>query len=154
MTHEQPYFALQSDVYGTLQVNEEQVFEFQKGIIGLQEIQRYALFQLESTPFSILHALDAQISFILIPASEAVEQYGFRIDDETAELLRVAHPEEVVTMLVVNVIEDRIYVNLKAPILLSPTNRSGVQFVIHDQELPVRYPLSSGSKEEITDAGA
>jgi len=154
VTHEQPYFTLQSDVYGTLQVKEEQVFEFQKGIIGLQDIQRYALLQIENTPFSVLHALDAPISFILIPASEAVDRYGFHIDDETTELLGVAHPEEVVTMLVVNIIEDRVYVNLKAPVLLSQMNRSGVQFVIHDQELPVRYPLSSGSKEEITDAGA
>lgn len=143
-----------SERYGTLEISEEQIYRFEKGIIGLQEIRRYALIQLDNFPFSILHALDAQISFIVIPAAQVVDNYGFHIDDETAELLGVERPEEVETWLIVNVIEDQVYVNLKAPVLLSPAHRSGVQFIIHDQELPIRHPLIRASKEGAADAGS
>jgi flagellar assembly factor FliW len=147
-------FILHSEIYGDLQIQEEQVYKFEKGIIGLQDIRRYALIHLENSPFAILHALDEQISFILIPAADAVRDYAFHIDDETTELLKVERPEEVVTMLVVNIIDDRLYVNLKAPILLSPLHQAGVQFVIHNQDFPIRYPLPSARKEGVTDAGS
>jgi len=148
MTHAQHSTTFYSEIYGPLQIDANQIYEFKEGMVGLPNLRRYALVHLESAPFSLLHALDEQICFIVIPASEAVSGYGFHIDDETVDLLGAERQEDIATFLVVNVIEDRLYVNLKAPVLLNPVHRLGVQFVIHDQDLPIRHPLLQGSGEE------
>jgi len=135
-----------SDRYGDLNVTRDQVFRFEKGIVGFQDIRQYALIGMDDAPFYILHALEEQVSFILLPAEKVVADYGFPIDQETVELLHVVRPEEVATLLIVNIVDNRLYVNLKAPILLSPNQGYGIQFVIHDRNYPIRYPLQPGGK--------
>lgn len=138
---------INSERYGELVLSENQIFRFDKGIVGLQEIDAYGLIALEDTPFFILHALREQLSFILIPAEKAVRDYGFTIDSETIETLRIEKVEDVVTFLIVNIIDDELYVNLKAPILIAPEQLTGCQFVIHQIDYPIRHPLAG--KEEV-----
>ncbi|HEY8529486.1 MAG TPA: flagellar assembly protein FliW [Paenibacillaceae bacterium] len=142
---------IRSDRYGDLHVAEEQIYRFEKGIVGWQDIKQYALIGVEDTPFFILHAVDEQLSFILIPAEKVVLDYGFEIDDETVELLDAKKPEDVVIFLIVNIIDDAFYVNLKAPVLLVPRSRAGCQYVIHDRDYPLRFPLRR--REEAGNAG-
>jgi len=89
-----------------------------------------------------LHALHDQLSFVLIPAKKAVQDYGFTIDSETIELLAIRSFEDVVVFLIVNIIDDVLHVNLKAPILIAPDQRTGCQFVIHQSNFPIRHPLT------------
>jgi flagellar assembly factor FliW len=138
---------IESERYGTLRLKENQIIRFDKGIIGFLDIKSYGLAALENTPFYILHALERQVSFILVPAAAVVEGYGFEIDDETVQLLNIQSPEDVATFLIVNIIEDALYVNLKAPVLIAPEQRKGCQFVIHNMDYPIRHPLTSGKGE-------
>lgn len=138
--------AIQSDRYGELLVNEDQIYRFDKGIVGWQNLHEYALIPLEEMPFYMLHATEGSVSFFLIPAEQVVEDYGFRIDEDTVQLLGASQPDEVSTMLIVNIIDNQLFVNLKAPVLLSPKCRAGVQFIIHDMDYPLRYPLHPESE--------
>jgi len=137
---------IHSERYGELRLSDNQIIRFDKGIIGLQEIGAYGLVAIEDSPFYILHALHEQLSFVLIPAEKAVEDYGFNIDAETIELLSIESYEDVVIFLIVNIIDDVLHVNLKAPILIAPKQRTGCQFIIHQSDYPIRLPLTG--KEE------
>jgi len=137
---------IQSERYGELLVNEDQIYRFDKGIVGWQNLHRYALIPLEEMSFFLLHAVDGSVSFFLIPAEQVVQDYGFRIDEETVQLLGASQPDEVSIMLIVNIVDSKLYVNLKAPVLLSPKRRTGVQFVIHDVDYPLRHPLQPQSE--------
>jgi flagellar assembly factor FliW len=145
VTHQEAII-IHSERYGELRLSENQIIQFGKGIIGLQNIYNFGLVALEDTPFFVLHAIQDQLSFVLIPAEKAVQDYGFTIDRETIELLSIQNDDEVITFLIVNIIEDILYVNLKAPILIAPDQRTGCQFVIHQSGYPIRYPLTG--KEE------
>ncbi|MNN05730.1 Flagellar assembly factor FliW [compost metagenome] len=96
---------------------------------------------MEGTPFFLLHALEEEVSFLLLPVQEAVLDYSFQITDDIIELLALNSPDDVGVMVVVNIQGEGLYVNLLAPVLLSPYSRKGCQYVIKDQKLPVRYPL-------------
>ncbi|MCA1293993.1 flagellar assembly protein FliW [Paenibacillus sp. alder61] len=124
-----------------LEVEDSQIYLFESGILGIPDIRQYALLPMEGTPFFVLHALEEEVSFILLPSHEAVEDYSFRITDETIGFLELISPEDVGVMLIVNINQDELYVNLMAPILLSPHSQKGCQYIIKDQELPVRHPL-------------
>jgi len=130
-----------SRAYGAFQVTEDQIYHFPRGLVGLHEYKDYALIQVEDGPFYVLHALNDELSFILLPAHLAADDYGFRIDDATVELLQIQKPEDVNTFVIVNAIDDDLFVNLKAPILTAPASRRGCQFIIDDPSYPIRHPL-------------
>ncbi|AKG36568.1 flagellar assembly protein FliW [Paenibacillus durus] len=134
---------IQSKAYGVLNLNENQIYEFEAGILGVSDIFHYALFPMEGTPFFVLHALDEEVSFILLPVQEAVLDYSFQIPDEVTELLALNSPEDVGVMVIINIQQEELFVNLMAPVLLSPYSLRGCQYIIKDQELPVRYPLKA-----------
>lgn len=136
---------VESVSYGRFEVDESQIVHFPKGIPGFGDTHDYALIQVESGPFHVLHALDEQLSFILIPGSLAADEYGFRIDQSVVELLEIQQPEDVMTYVIVNVVEDQPVVNLKAPILINQTTRKGIQHILDDASYPLRHPL--GLKE-------
>jgi len=131
-----------SRAYGTFHVTGEQIYHFPRGLVGLHEYKDYALIQVEEGPFHLLHALSDELSFILLPAHLAIEDYGFRIDSPTVELLDIRQPDEVNTFLIVNAIDGELFVNLKAPILTAPGSRRGCQFIIDDPSFPIRHPLT------------
>jgi len=136
---------IETERYGPLEISSDNIYRFAKGIIGFEEYPSFALISVEDGAYYILQAVDGQLSFLLIKADLFVNDYGFEINDETVELLGISSPDQVVVFLILNIVDDQPYVNLKAPILLAPDTKRGGQFVIHDQDYPIRFPL--GRKE-------
>lgn len=130
-----------SSTYGKLELEEQQIYRFETGVVGLPDIKEYALFPMEGTPFFVLHALEEEMSFVLLPANQALEDYSFQLNGEMTDMLGVQSPEEVAVLLVVNIAPDQLYVNMLAPVLLSPHSLRGCQYIIRDQDLPIRQPL-------------
>jgi len=143
----QGIISIESSTYGSLQVKTDQVFHFPQGIIGLPEHHEYALIPIEGSPFYIFHAVDGDVSFILVESANAVRPYDFTIDKEVVQVLSVAAPEDVTTYSIVNMLDDRIVANLKAPVLLASQHRKGCQYVILDKDYPIRFPLSLKENE-------
>jgi len=131
-----------SEIYGTFTVGADSLYSFPRGLVGLPEAKEYALIPLENTIFYILQAASHDLSFIVIPAHLAVRDYDFHIDDDTVELLKAKKPEDISTLLIVNYVDSKLYVNLKAPVLLSHPEHLGCQFIITDKDYPIRHPLS------------
>lgn len=142
---QQEVTVIKSEHYGQLEVMPGNIFQFAKGIVGFEQYQTYALIAVEDGSYYVLHAVQGQLSFLLVRADQFLQDYGFQIDEETVELLGISSSEEVVVFLILNLVDDCPYVNLKAPILLAPNSGQGGQFVIHDQNYPIRFPL--GRKE-------
>lgn len=137
---------LSSKRYGKFQIKKEQLYHFNKGLIGMGEFKDFALLPLEDSPFFILHHISEDVSFILLPAEKVVSDYEFVIDDETIRLLNAEKPEDIVIFLITNITEDAVYINLKAPVLITPQHHSGCQFVITDRDYPVRHQIVSKEK--------
>ncbi|QNK58357.1 flagellar assembly protein FliW [Paenibacillus sp. PAMC21692] len=127
--------------YGEATVSPDQLFTFTSGIIGLSHIQNYALVSFADSDLHVLQSLDGNISFILISAAMIDKEYTFRIDEETVERLGVSDPAQVITMFIVHIIDDKPFINSRAPILLVASTQRGCQFVIHDANYAVREPL-------------
>lgn len=140
---------ISSATYGDIEVSLDHIFHFKKGLVGIELYKDFALIPLEDSPFFILHTTneDEDVSFILAPAENVVSDYAFDISSEAIDVLKAEKAEDVVIFLIVHIIEDALYVNLKAPILLSPNEKLGLQFIIMDKEYPVRQQVFS---KEIT----
>lgn len=132
---------IQSSVYGDIQVNREQIYHFPKTIVGISDYKEYALIQMEETPFFILHALHDDFHFILIPAEEVFRDYEFDLSPNIVDLLQIEKPQDVIPFLIVNMIEDELFVNLKAPVLIAPVRKKGCQHIVTEKEYPIRQKI-------------
>lgn len=142
---EDTYRQIESPHYGTLTVPEREIYRFENGLIGLPQSREFALVPFQDTPFYLLHAIEGGLSFVVMPPSLAVENYEFEIPDELAELLGLRFPDQALTFVIVNIVDDRPCVNLKAPIILVPGSRKACQYILHDKDFPIRYPLGKES---------
>jgi len=133
---------IQSEFYGTFEVDESHIYHFPKGIIGFEDEHEYALIQVEGGPFHLLHSLGEQLSFVVLPGNYAAEEYGFRISQNMINLLEIKQPEDVMPFVIVNVIDDQLYANLKAPLIFNKTNHKGAQYIIDEADYPIRHPLT------------
>lgn len=142
MSNQQSIHVIESEAYGTFEVGESQIYHFPKGIIGFDEYRDYALLQVEGAPYYVLHTLEDQVSFIVLPASVVAKDYGFRISQSMIDLLNIKQSEDVMTFVIVNVIDEQLFVNLKAPLIINSVDRKGAQHIIDDASYPLRHPLS------------
>ncbi|ANS76098.1 flagellar assembly protein FliW [Paenibacillus yonginensis] len=138
---------IHSSTYGELEIDEEQIYRFDTEILGIAGIYEYGLMPLGDTPFFVLHALEEDVSFILLPAEQAVSEYSFKINQEVVELLGLKSGEDAGVMLIVNISGGELFVNMRAPLLFSPEIHKAHQFIITDQELPLRFPLQRRKEE-------
>ncbi len=134
---------IESQQYGRMEVPKQQIYHFAHGVVGISEHEQYAIVGVEDSAFYTMHSIDGRVCFHLIPASAVVQDYQFAIDGETVKLLNTESAEEIAVFLIVNATDEQLCVNLKAPILLAPDQLTGCQYIISDQDYPIRFPLES-----------
>ncbi|MEF2243950.1 flagellar assembly protein FliW [Paenibacillus sp. IITD108] len=132
---------IKSSLYGEIPISNEQIYEFEHGLIGFSSIHNFVLFPYENSDLFILHALSEDTSFILIPALKIERELAFQVDSDTVEMLGVNDANEVVPFVIVHIVDDKPYMNTKAPILLVPSKQKGCQYVINDPSYSIREPL-------------
>ncbi|MFD2116995.1 flagellar assembly protein FliW [Paenibacillus yanchengensis] len=132
---------IKSPIYGDLLYTEDQVYQFEQGIIGFSAISSYALFAYEDTALYVLHALEDEVSFLLVPSSIVAIEMEFKVDQQTIELLNATVPTDLSLFYIVHIVDDQPYINVKAPILLVTSSNKGCQYIIHDPKYPIREKL-------------
>lgn len=135
-----------SATYGVIRVKSDQLFHLTRGIIGFPQYKDYALIPMEEEPFYLFHSMDGELSFIVADASVIISDYEFEIVQDTIVELDIAKPEEIALFLIINIVDQTITANLKAPLILIPKHHTGCQYVIMDKDYSVRHPLSLGAE--------
>jgi len=131
--------------FGRVTIDPESILTFDEGILGFEELKRYAIILCEGTePIQWLQAVeDPRISLPIVNPFLIKQDYELDVDD--GELMSIGMPT-VDEILVVNAMvlpEDiqQATVNLSAPILINLRNKKGRQIVMeYSQENSIRYP--------------
>lgn len=129
--------------FGRVTINPDSIITFDEGILGFEELKRYAIILCEGTePIQWLQAVDdPRISLPIVNPFLIKQDYELDVDE--AELKSIGMPT-VDEILVVNAMvlpEDiqKATINLSAPFLINLTNRKGRQIVM-EYENSIRYP--------------
>jgi flagellar assembly factor FliW len=119
--------------FGEIEYQETHEFTFPDGIIGFEHLRKFLVIDDEDAqPFRWLVSLeDSSLSFPLIPAVFIETDYGTELPAEATVF--------VVAMLAEPIEEST--VNLKAPILVDPSTRSGRQVVLEGEGYAIQHPL-------------
>lgn len=128
----------------TVEVAEDQIYEFALGLAGFEDHHRFALISETDSPVEWLQSLDdPRVSFSLLEPFLFYPEYGFELSDADAQALGLCGPEEALVRCVLTVQEEaeETTANLVAPIVLNQRGRVGRQVLLQETNMPLRYPV-------------
>ena len=125
--------------FGLIEYQEDEVIVFSEGIPGLGEDQRFLL--LSDAPgdlFCWLQSVeDGDLALVLIDVPQIKPDYDPQIDKDI--LIEMGEPLVCYNVAVVPEDIEQMRVNLKAPILINSSLRTGRQVISGNDEYSVRH---------------
>lgn len=127
---------------GKLEVNEDQIYHFTKGIPGFEEETDFALINMSDSSFWVLQSLKEQgLSFLLGDPFVFYPSYEFELPDDEAEELGIELDVLVRCIITLKEQIEASTINLLAPIVLNPVGRTGKQIVLHRSPYHTKHNL-------------
>ena len=135
--------------FGTIEVPEERVFFFPRGLIGFEHLKRYA--RLDSTKGPSVQWLqamdDPETAFLVSDPTTYLPSFELKIreSDASRALNQSIDLQGLETLTILHVDRDNrsLHVHVQAPLLLDPESRKGVQVVTDAEKATVSIPLKS-----------
>jgi len=134
--------------FGDLEISEDQIIHFAKGIIGFENLERFVLLN-PTEKVSWLQSVDEPpLAFPVVQAPLVYPGYSLYVEDELLSPLGEIDESMMGIYLVLVVPRDpkAATVNLKAPIVISFKSRRGMQLLIDRPEYSVRYRVVPAEK--------
>ena len=135
--------------FGRLEVPEERIFFFPRGLIGFEHLKRYA--RLDSTKGSVVQWLqavdDPDTAFLVSEPSTYLPSFELKIpeSDVSRSLNRPLDINRLETLTILHVDRENgtLHVHVQAPLLIDPSSRRGVQVITDIEHATVAVPLKT-----------
>ncbi|WP_379138047.1 flagellar assembly protein FliW [Paenibacillus sp. sgz500958] len=128
--------------WGKLEVAEEQLYHFSKGIPGFEGETDFALIAMDGTPFWYLQSVkESDLSFLISDPFTFYPSYEFELSEEEAEELKIESEVIIRSIITLRDKVEQSTINLLAPIVLNPKERVGKQIVLHRTSYNTRHSL-------------
>lgn len=134
---------VQTTRFGTIEIAEDRVLEFPKGLLGFNEHKRYCLLQPnDEACFFWLQCLeDPSLAFVVTDPTLFVKEYSVPIRGEQMEDLRLDDVSDAQVFVIVNKVGDALTGNLQGPLVVNTMARIGEQFVLAEKKWTTRHEL-------------
>lgn len=131
--------------FGVLDYEAENVIELPDGLIGLPELQRWLLLDMDGTlPMRWLQSLDRpDFGLPVMPPVFFAEEYEIESSTTVQRCLSAAGEPELVTLIIATVHPggELITGNLRAPLVVDVATRQGAQIALEDDRLSTRHEI-------------
>lgn len=134
---------LQTTRFGQIEVDEQRVITFPKGILGFPDFQTYVLIEPgDDTYFFWLQSTQTpDLAFVVTDPSLFVANYQVPIKPDQMEEMALAGIEEAQVFVIVNKRGNLLTGNLQGPLVINVSQRTGQQLVLSDRRFTTRVPL-------------
>ncbi|MHB1310472.1 MAG: flagellar assembly protein FliW [Gemmatimonadaceae bacterium] len=136
---------VRSELFGPLQVTDDQVLQFKDGIVGFAECTQWILIAGERPGTAWLQSIDvAALAFLLIDPFIFFDGFSVDISPLDVRRLRAIDATQLAVFAIVTFPAARTDVstaNLQGPIVINTTQRCGAQIVLGDGPWEVRHPF-------------
>jgi flagellar assembly factor FliW len=134
---------IESTRFGRLNVDDERIIDFPKGLLGFPNHTRFALIQTgEENYFFWLQSVDeADLAFVVTDPSIFFKDYEVPVRDETQADLEIREIDRAQVFVICNKVEEWLTGNLLGPIVVNSENRRASQVVLTEKKWTTRQPL-------------
>ncbi len=129
--------------FGVLQIPDDRVLEFPKGLLGFSQFTRYCLLEPgDDACFFWLQCVDEpSLAFVVTDPTLFVPEYAVPIRPEQMVELKLTKLDEAQVFVIVNKVDQTLTGNLQGPLVVNTLTRSGEQMVLAEKRWTTRHPL-------------
>ena len=129
--------------FGPVEVAEDRVIEFTRGLLGFPEHRRYVLIQPNDEGFFFwLQSVDsADLAFVVTDPALFVSDYRVPIKAEQMKQMELERIEDAQVLVIVNKRGTSLTGNLQGPLVVHTKKRTGEQLVVSDRRFSTRHAL-------------
>ncbi len=134
---------IQTTRFGRLDVDDERVMTFPRGLLGFPDRERFALIQAggENYFFWLQCVDDPNLAFVVTDPTLFFKDYHVPIKDETRQDLAIEDDALMQTFVICNKVGDWLTGNLLGPIVVNSQLRLAQQVVLTEKKWSTRQPL-------------
>ena len=129
--------------FGQIEVDQQRLLKFPKGLLGFPDICDYTLLQTNNEGnFFWLQSVDRpEVAFVVCDPLLFVPDYQVSVKPEDYELLDLTSMNQAQVLVIVNKIDQTLTANLQGPLVINAVNRRGRQLVLPEKKYSTRHPL-------------
>ena len=129
--------------FGELEIGDDRVITFPKGLLGFPKYQRYVLIEAgDDSYFWWLQSVDLpDLAFIVTDPSLFVPTYKVPIRAEQMGAIGIHSIDDAQVLVIANKHGNTLTGNLQGPLVIHVTDRVGEQLVLSDRRFTTRVPL-------------
>ena len=144
---------IKTKFHDTIEVDLSKAWHFPKGLPGFEEEEEFVILPIgENQEFQVMQSTkEAGVAFVVANPYKIVEDYDFKIDEPTVDLLEIKSPEELMVLGIVFIKEpfEESTINLQAPLLFQTKNRKAKQMVLNDKRYLIKHPVDGKKLDEM-----
>lgn len=137
---------------GRVEVEEENILRFPKGLYGFEEIRKFALLRRngdDDNPFFWMQCAEKkEPCFVVTDPGAIFSDYHPSLTPAMAEAIRLKSPD-VLRMLAIAHVDragGRVFLNLKCPVLINSVNNVAAQVILENDPYPIDYVISGAGR--------
>jgi flagellar assembly factor FliW len=134
---------INSTRFGTIEVDDDRIIHFPRGLLGFPGHTRFALIQTsEENYFFWLQSVDdANLAFVVTDPSIFFKDYEIPVRDDVREDLELSDLGASQVYVICNKAGEWLTGNLLGPLVVNSVNRRGLQVVLTEKRWGTRQPL-------------
>jgi flagellar assembly factor FliW len=129
--------------FGVVQIADERVIHFPKGLLGFSGQTRFCLLEPgDDACFFWLQSVDEpSLAFVITDPSLFIPEYSVPIRPEQMIELKLSKLEDAQVFVIVNKVDQTLTGNLQGPLVVNTMTRTGEQMVLAEKRWTTRHPL-------------
>ena len=152
--------------FGVIQMDESSVYSFPQGIYGFEDVNSYAVFMHEENGVSFVYlqaVKTTQPCFLVFSPWDLAAFYEPKLSPDDLRLFNVESEQDLIFLTIATVPSDnarQLSINIKCPIVLNPTDMTGRQVILMNEDYPVKYrpfydgDISNSSGDDVSPSGS
>jgi len=130
--------------FGAVDIEEDRVMEFPKGLLGFSGHKRFCLLQPseEACFFWMQSVEDPALAFVVTDPALFVPEYSVPIRSEQMTSLDLEALDDAQVFVIVNKTNEGLTGNLQGPLVVNTIKRVGEQFVLAEKRWTTRHLLA------------
>lgn len=132
--------------FGTIDIEEEKIIEFPMGIIGFENLKKFALIydseREERSKISWLQSMEEPLMVLpVINPIDIIEEYSPIIEDELTKSIGDPADADILIFVTMSIPSDltKMTANMKAPIIINTVNRKAMQVIAENEDYIIKY---------------
>lgn len=135
-------------VFGEIEIGEEKIITFEKGIIGFPALKKFTLIYDEEhgskAGIRYLQSLDEPgFAMPVMDPLTVKEDYNPSVDEELLADLGKMNEDDLLVLVSATIPSDltKMTVNLQGPFVINAQERKACQIIVDGDQYPVKYPI-------------